>query len=291
MTKSFLLVTKTYKGDYALFEQLCASIDRLMPAVEHHILVDRSDLELFEPFATSRRKIICCTNELSQYRELNIGQRRLWWRWPGTLVRGWIFQQLAKLHYVRNLNVDAAVLVDSDAVFIRGIEPEDLFEGDRIKLYACPGKSSGPAEQSPKWHDVASRSLGLREKGYTGSDYISQAVIWSPTIIRQMLDRIETVCGTSWDRALTKSFRFSEYVIYGVFCEHAEGEHRSLISLTSKELCHCSWDYALSSKAEVQRFVTDIKSHHRAVLIQSNLGMSEAKRREILSEITASKLV
>lgn len=287
MIHTFTLVTVTYRGDFALFKDLCDSIDLLMPRIEHHVLVDHSDVALFKPFESEKRKVIDCSFELPNYHELNIGKRRLWWRWPGTIVRGWIYQQLIKIHYVMKLKADAAVIVDSDAVFVRAIEEGDLFEDGAIKLYKCPGKPSGPVYQSDTWHDVASQALGLEPRGYTGADYISTAVTWSPAVLQEMVGLVERVSGKSWDKVLTKSFRFSEYVLYGVFCEHVEGAHKQYVAPTTQELCHCSWGYDFSSDSDRKQFVGDLQSHHRAVLIQSKLGMPKSKRQELLREFNA----
>lgn len=288
MSNPFIVVTVTYNGDFALFKDLCYSIDCIMPEVEHHVLVDHSDFALFAPFGSKQRKIIDCSVELPEYHELNFGKFRIWWRWPNSIVRGWIYQQLIKIHYVKKLTVDAAVVVDSDAVFVRPITKGDLFDGHAIKLYHCPGKTSGPSDQSSKWHDIASKALGLEPQGYTGADYISTAVCWSPAILREAVERIEATWQTRWDKVLTQSFRFSEYILYGVFCQQAEGTHRQKVTPTTQELCHCSWGYDLSSNRERERFTADLKHHHRAILIQSNLGMPVEQRHELLAQFDAT---
>jgi hypothetical protein len=259
-----------------------------MPDIEHHVLVDRSDLEFFKRFETQKRRIIDCSQVLPSYREFTFWGKRLWWRWPTKIVRGWIYQQLIKIAYVKSLETDCAVVVDSDAIFLRKIEPSDLFIGDRLKVYHCPGKSSGPQDQSPKWHNVAARSFGLREQGYTGADYISTAVIWSPAVLRQMVSAIETLSGAKWDHVLTQDFRFSEYVLYGVFCEHVAGPHQDAVEASTDELCHCSWDYDINTDEGVALFRDGLKAHHCAVLIQSNLGMPDIERASILEKFELS---
>ncbi|MEM7703261.1 MAG: DUF6492 family protein [Pseudomonadota bacterium] len=284
MTKAFTIVTVTYRGDLGPFRDLCASVDKHMPGVEHHVLVDRSDWKVFAEFAGPKRTIIDCSKVLPNYRELNAAGRRIWVRWPFKIVRGWIYQQLAKIGYVQTLDCDAAVIVDSDAVFIRTIEQSDIFDGTKTKLYRCPDRPSGPPDQSAQWHDAASHALGLQPQGYTGADYISTAVIWSPAVLRVAIKRIEAVWGQSWDRVMTRFFRFSEYVIYGVFCDHVHGTHQDLIARTEAELCHCSWHYDLLTPTGSAQFGADLKDHHRAVLIQSNLGLSDEARQAVLDE-------
>lgn len=284
MSRTFALVTVTYRGDLSLFQTLCASVDQHMPEVEHYVLVDRSDKALFAPFATDKRRIVDCSELLPSYRELNLPGRRVWIRLPFTVLRGWIYQQLAKIAFVQTLSHEAAVIVDSDAIFIRPIESADLFDDDAVRMYHCPGQPSGPPDQSAKWHNAAASALGMEQRGYTGADYISTAVIWSPHVVRAMTARIEKVARTSWDRALTRFFRFSEYVLYGVFSEHIRGDHQRLVSPTQAELCHCSWNYDLGAEEGRRGFVAGLQDHHRAVLIQSNLGMEDDQRAAILCE-------
>jgi len=285
---AFTLVTVTYRGDLGPFRSLCASIDQLMPDIEHHVLVDRSDKGLFDEFANKKRKIIDCAEILPDYHEFSIGKKRLWVRWPLKIVRGWIYQQLVKIGYIQTLRTDAAVIVDSDALFIRAIEPSDLFADQAVKMYQHLGRSSGPEDQSSKWHDAASSALGLEPRGYTGADYISTAVIWSPEVLRKMTARIWHSWSMPWDRVLTRFFRFSEYVVYGVFCDHVAGDHRPMIEATDAELCHCSWHFDLSSQAGRTKFAAGLQDHHRAVLIQSNLGLSEDERRSIMEKFNSS---
>lgn len=282
MDKSYSLITISYKGDLKPFEDLCKSIDLHMPDVRHYVLVDRQDVPLFENFASDRRIIVDCSKELPQFRAFEFMGRRLWWRPMRTIVRGWIYQQIAKIHFSAKLKDDAVVIVDSDAVFLRPITPEHLFSGERVKLYHAPGKPSGPPSESDKWHNVALTSFGLPATGYTGSDYVSTAVIWSPEVVRGMIAQIERATGKKWYDALTKNFRFSEYVLYGVFCKMVAGSHQDLIEVTEQELAHCSWHHDLGDAEGIDHFVRSMDPVQTAVLIQSNLRMPAGQRAEIM---------
>ncbi|WP_271079215.1 DUF6492 family protein [Aurantiacibacter sp. MUD61] len=286
MKRRVCVVTVTYRGDIDLFEQLCQSMDETMPEMEHHVLVDPSDLDLFGRSAGPNRLIIDASTLLPQFHQFTIGARRLWWRWPFYIARGWTYQQLVKIAYASELDHDAILLVDSDMVFLRAVEDGDVFEGDRVRLYLRPGQADGP--EFAKWHDVASRALGLPETGYTGSDYISTAVIWSPQVVRAMIARIEASTGRKWHDALIANFRFSEYITYGIFCQHVSGLHTDLIAATQKELCHCSWHYDLKTEEGVAAFVAELAPHHAGVLIQSNLGLTEVRRAELLARFRPS---
>lgn len=280
MSQRFSFLTVTYKGDLEAFELLCDSIDRHNPSTVHYVLVDHSDLGLFQRFATDRRKVIDLKSVLPQFHEINIGKRRLWllpWR---HVVRGWIYQQIVKIHFTSLLQDEAVILVDSDAKFIRPVLDEHVFREDRVYLYRRPVPL--PMDDMENWHNAARQSLGLSQSGYNGKDYISTAVTWSPQVARMMIAQIEARHGIAWYRYLLKFFRISEYVLYGIFCEELQGPQQGLVEPTERELCHCSWHYSLDDVAELERFRADIKPDQVAVLIQSNLRMPEPARRAIL---------
>lgn len=288
MPERFALLTVTYRGDIGPFEQLCASIDRHMPDIDHYVLVDNSDVALFARFASCRRHLINCRERLPQLHEFQLLGKRLWWKFPATIIRGWIYQQLAKITVAASLTEEAVIVVDSDAVFIRPIEHDQIFRKDgAVSLYHRPGAPSGPASESPKWHNAALQALGLPQRGYTGADYISTAVVWSPAVVRAMIARIESTGKRSWIAALTRHYRFSEYVTYGVFCEHVAGDHATKVAVTDRELCHCSWHYDLDAEEGRQAFRAALQPHHVAVLVQSNLKMEEQRRAGILATFEA----
>ena len=280
---NFAILTVTYAGDMAQFEQLCASIDTHMPAVDHYVLVDRSDLPLFNnKFADERRHVIDLSRALPTLREFNLFGRRMWFHRSFRLARGWIYQQIAKIHFTRGLPHDAVVIVDSDAIFVRPIKADDITQDGKVPLFRA---EAPPASvRHSRWQEVARQLLGLPPAPYNGFDYISTAVIWSPAVVRLLVERIEKEKGRNWIASLLKYFRFSEYMLYGLFCDEADGPQRELVSATSRELCHCSWHYELDNPAGIAAFVEDLRPDHAAILIQSNLGIPDVRRRDILGK-------
>ncbi|QFT75971.1 DUF6492 family protein [Erythrobacter sp. THAF29] len=282
MTRSFSLLTKTYRGDASLFGELCESIDEHMPEIEHYVLVDGGDFPLFAEFSGDRRHIIDCSRELPRFKELDVFGRRIWWRFPHRIVRGWIFQQIARLHFASRLDCDAVVSVDSDAVFVRPIDPHQVFDGKRIRFFKVPDRPSGPAAESPKWHDAASDALGLPKVGYTGHDYITTTLVWSPAIVRDLLEHISDLWNRPWHDVLIRPFRFSECVLYGVYASFVAKDIEAHLSPTQQTMCHISWGYDLELRAERLRFARDIADHQCAIVVQSNLGLDRSTRNEII---------
>lgn len=285
MSPSFALLTKTYSGDFTDFARLCASIDRHMPQFMHHVIVDSVDQSLFAPFAGSNRKIAVAETLLPQFRPIALPGRRFWFKSPRYFVRGWIFQQLAKLKLASMLTEDAVLLVDSDVVFLRPLQTNHVFEGAKVKLYHWPGVPSGPPSESGKWHSAACRALGLPARGYTGADYISTVIAWSPAVVRAMLDHIASATRMAWTDALLRDFRFSECVLYGVFCQHVAGPHADLVKPTRETLCHWSWPYNLDHPAGTDAYVDGLRPDKVAALLQSNLGIGDMERAEIFARL------
>lgn len=291
MPRSFALFTKTYRADLTAFAKLCESIDAVMPGTRHIVAVDTCDLELFQHFAGPSRELLDCGKFLPGLHEFSLLGRRLWLTNSGRVVRGWIHQQLAKLAIVASLDVQAVVIIDSDARFVAPVDRSRIFDGERVRLFHKPGAPSGPPEQSPKWHDAAAYTLGLPPRGYTGADYISGAIIWSPEVVRALLRHIEAKHRRGWLTPLLKPLRISEYVIYGVFCDHVAGAHHELISPTLADLAHCSWHYNFCKTGEIERFICELPDDAAAVLVQSNLKMSAARREEIFVSIAERRRV
>ena len=280
---SFALVTKTYLGDIEPFSDLCKSIDQLMPDTQHYVLIDHADAPAFAPFEGPKRTIIDCSQLLPQFREAHLLGRRFWQIGFARMVRGWIYQQIAKIAFVATMKEDAAVHLDSDVTLLQPITAEHIFPDGAVRLYHQPGGGKGPRHL--KWHKVAQKVLGLPQIGYVGSDYIGHIIPWSPDVVRAMIERIETTNRGNWIKVLTRHFRFSEYIIYGIFCDHIAGTHQQLITPSRDQYCHNCWGYDLFSSSEVDRFVDDLHEDHLAVLIQSNLQLPEQERRSILSRI------
>ena len=283
MTASFALVTKTYRGDMQPFRDLCQSIDRLMPDTMHYVLVDAQDFAAFRDMNSPKRKIVNCAHLLPKLKAIQIGHRRIWWSGGFKLVRGWIYQQLAKIAFVAQMDEDAAVHLDSDVTLLQPITVDQIFRTGKVRLFRNAG--GGQSANHIKWHEHAQSDLGLPVSGYAGFDYVGPGITWSSAVVQAMIGQIENTTSRPWFNTLAGHFRFSEYIHYGVFCDQVPGPHQALIAGSDDQFCHTCWGYDLDSTAGVDRFVADLRPDHRSVLIQSNLGLSEPMRRAILEQV------
>lgn len=273
------LFTISWAGDLAACRDLCASIDRVSPGTPHYLVVDRVDAALFAPLAGGARRLIVADDVMRDMRQITFRGRR-WWLTPyGPPVRGWIYQQLVKLAVVADLPHAAVTLIDSDAVLVRPLSPARLLRDGRTRLFRAPGMGQGA--EHVKWHRVARRVLGLPDGGYTGADYISTGVTWRPEVVRALLTHIRAATRLPWRMALSWRFRFSEYILYGVFAEHVPGPHRDRVFFDADDLCHGSWHYDLDAAEGRRAFLDGLQPHHAVVLVQSNLRLPEAERRAL----------
>ena len=280
----FALVTKSYAGDFDLCRMLCESIDRHMPETKHYLLVDLVDAELFDGLKQRNREIVTSDNLLPNLKPFGVLGRRLWWKPPTAIVRGWIYQQLTKLAFVASMSEAAAVHLDSDLLLLGPISQDHVFANGGARLLRNPG--GGQSVQHKRWHAISQRLLGLTQTGYSGVDYIGPGVIWEPRRVEAMLHRIETVTGKEWISALASQFRFSEYLLYGIFCDQISPNDAPTPPDGDWSSCHMSWHYDLTSSAGVDSFVQGVKPSHETMLIQSNLGLPFATRKLIVERVS-----
>jgi hypothetical protein len=204
-----------------------------------------------------------------------------WWLdeqgWP---LRGWIMQQVTKLSANRASPAEHLVFADSDLVFIRPFGAADILRAGRLRLHRIPGaKDSG---EHLRWHHRAADLLGI-ERRYFGSDYIGQLISWRRSHLEGLQQHLEQTLQRPWHRGVARSLRVSEYILYGAYIDAVVGLADSGHYPVADDLCHCCWFRdeadALAAGREAPGAATV------AVLLQSNLGLSDAQEQTILNHI------
>lgn len=287
------LITVSYRGDFELACDLCASVDaHVEPAIEHVLIVPRRDLSLFKSLAAGRRRLLAQEDLLPPLwvplplpKRLPFGDRRLrsMWLTPHGLVRGWIMQQIIKLSADRIADREILIFADSDVTFIRSLTKEAAVRDGRVRLYHRPGETKGSAAHR-SWHAEAARLLGLPATDYFGADYIGQLVIWRRSVLLKLQDQISQRFRRDWRVTLSRSPALSEYVLYGVFAEHALKAESGHYADTA-DWTHASWRYG-DSIENLQAFTAGIRPEHIAVLIQSTMPLSRDERRALITTMT-----
>jgi hypothetical protein len=294
------LVTVSYRGDLSLAGELCASIDQCAgTGMEHVLIVPASDVDLFAPLCTGRRRIASVESVLPKnFRRvlksfrLRIGpyskRFREMWLTPAGLIRGWIMQQIVKLSSDAATDADIIVFADSDLIFIAPLTMNHLVRDGHARLYLRPGET----RESPKhrsWHRAAATLVGLPATDYFGADYIGNPISWRRDVLAKLKERIEKVTGQHWQTALAATPTFSEFVLYGVFADHVLGANESGHFHDETDLTHASWHYDVGQDGGIDSFVKNLGAEQIAVLIQSTEDLGIEDRRRLVQGMLATR--
>ncbi len=112
-------------------------------------------------------------------------------------------------------------------------------------------------------------------------------VSWRADTARSLLAHIETQNGCQWQRAVTQSRAFSEYIIYGRYVEDVLGGAGH--NLTDEPFCHVVWfdDTYTHDMDGLRRFVGDLGPKQIGIGIQSFIGYDLDDIRSALREVNS----
>lgn len=282
-----VIVTPSYRRDLERCRLTVRSVDRFVdPDLHHYLVIDRRDVAMFREFENDRTTIITAEDLLPWWIFRIPRVRKVWMSVKTLPVRSWIVQQLMKLSVASQIDADVFCFVDSDVAFVRPTGLDAFVSGDQVRLFRRPGHANMATHQ--RWHRSSARLLGLEERDYFGADFIGNMITWRRDTLLAMQKHIEQVTGKHWVRAVASEMHLSEYILYGIFAEHVAGFEQAGHAPQDFDLCHCSWDYKIDGQDDIDTFFNrDLDPHIRAVLVQSNLGLSAdayAQRVELLQD-------
>lgn len=290
------LLTCSYRGDLAVCQLLCESIDRYVPAHIHHTLfVPEDDLALFAGLASGRRSVRTQESLLPRgfwkvplpgpewRRRLRLPRRDIFLTPYSLPVRGWIAQQIMKMSATVEAGHEVVIHIDSDNAFIRPLTPAYVVREGRVRLYRNPRMV--PLETHRTWHRAAGRLLGLEPSDFYGAEYIDPLVVWRRSVLRRTVERIAGVAGTDWRIALARTAHFAEYVLYGAFADKVLGLDEAGLFATDETLCHARWSDEFADQADIDAFISGIGPGHLTCNLQSTIAISMATRREIFEKV------
>ena len=155
-------------------------------------------------------------------------------------------------------------------------DSEDILQEGQLRLHRVPGAMNDGVHLA--WHHRAGKLLGLPRE-YHGSDYVGQLITWRRSNLAALQQHIEDTTGKPWVRAVSRSLRFSEYILYGSFVEHVLDPSEARHFFTDEDLCHCCW---FREDAEALRSGEDHPADSAvALLVQSNLELSPTAEQAI----------
>ncbi len=284
------VITISFAPDF----ELCAALNRSLleyspDTIKHHIIVPRSDLNLFRQIAGLRTHITCETDLLPRtfvrvpFSNLMVNLRR-----PFPPVRGWIQQQVIKLAAIAASEDDVVLTVDSDIEFIRPFSAEMFVRDGAVRFFCNPNQIDERLPRHMIWHQVAPVLLGLPPSKPPYPDYISSYLAWDPKLVRRMLARVEATTGQPWPTAIAGQLHFSECILYGVFVEGVMGAPAKAF-VSDDSLCLSYWDTTPMSPESAANLIDRIRPTDIAALIQSKSRTPLSVRKEIFAALRSAQ--
>lgn len=280
---NFCIVTPSYAPDFERCQLLSQSIEKFIsPAnTTHYILVDRKDLKLFRKIKEKNTQIIPKESILPWW-ILHSQLSKKWWISLKSLpIRGWIVQQISKLSVAEHFTEDIFIFVDSDVVFIRPFNLYDLILNGKVSLFREPATDSISMSSHYMWHQSAHRLLCLPPPIFPAPGYIGQIVAWRRENILKLYRHIEMIDKRNWIVSLANLWQFSEYILYGTFCEHVLKEESGHY-FDSKILCHNYWSHQDLTNVELIDFLKNTSSQHIGLMISSKANIPVCHYKDLI---------
>jgi hypothetical protein len=287
---SLAVLTPSYAPDLELCRDLNRSLLEWAPAdAHHHVIVPRRDARRFADLRGPRTDV-WTIDELLPRRMLAVPAVNAWvnLRRPYPPVRGWMMQQLVKLHAGAELGADLLVLADSDVVFVRPVSADTFRKEGRVCYYHDADAVHEGMRRHLIWHDVARRLLGLPPAGPPPlPDYISPLNSWDRNVVLALRDRIERITGRDWLDAIGSQLHCSEFILYGIFVEEVLDTSAEVVAADSM-LLHSYWDTTPLAREAAEGFVRARTPGDVAVMISAKSRTPLAVRRAALSGLAST---
>lgn len=275
---SLALVTPSYAPDLERAELLVESVARCVPEdIRHYLVVDRVDLPLFRPLASSRTILLAVEDVLPSWIYREPGHRDTWISRRSPPIYNWVIQQLVKLSIFGVIQEDVAVFCDSDNTFIRPFDPRQrLYKDGRLGLLRV-------AQTWPEldgWRQVAGHLLGLNASALPPDNYIGNLIAWRREVVTALQQRIEACGRRPWLEAVTQHAYLSEYVLYGVFVDHVLGLAAAGHIQNNEPLIHAVWDQSVGTLEALDQFLAERQPGHVGLMIYSKSPLPVSAYRE-----------
>jgi hypothetical protein len=278
MSGSFAIITPSFEPDFERCQLLAESVLRHAAAhVQHYIIVDRRDERLFSSLRSARTHIVRKEDVLPWWlRRLPLSSR--WWlNLKGLPVRGWIIQQLTKLSVPEICGADTFLFLDSDAFLVRAYDPRDAAKDGVYPMF----RELLPRETpyNDEWHRAAAKLLGLPVQEHYSTNYVTQLVTWRRDNVLKLQRHIEDRTSRPWVESLLGFHALSEYVLYGVFCEHVLGASSGHYFESRPDTLNY-WKPARLGEAELESLRRSLLPEHVAIMVstKSNTSVTAIRR-------------
>ncbi|MEW6491815.1 MAG: DUF6492 family protein [Cyanobacteriota bacterium] len=280
---NFALITPSYALDFERCQLLCMSVERFIShPVKHYVIVDQRDLPLFRQLETQNREILTKQSILPWWIKSLPSSYHVWLSLKTLPLRGWIIQQIIKIAAAQQIDADVAVLVDSDVVFVRPFDLRNFVRNDQVRLFRNPTGNDVQQKMHLKWHQSASRLLGLPDVDMTLPDYVGHIITWRRDRVLQMCQHVEKISGRGWIETLGNSWHLGECILYGIFIDRILKEQSGHYH-EEKNICHDYWFPRPLSDEQLQTFIREIHPDHLALTISAKAGIPVERYKVLLN--------
>jgi hypothetical protein len=237
------------------------------PHVKQYVIVDRRDESLFVPLRGARVEIVLVEDVVPWWiRRVPLAGR--WWLSLKTRpIRNWMLQQIVKLSVAATIPADVLIFVDSDVFFVRPYDPVASVKDGKIPLFREYGEPLR-MDFNTRWHEVGAELLGLpRQQEYLTS-YVGNLITWRAQNVRLLQERITRIADRSWIERLSRLPAMSEYVLYGMFCEHVlRDDSGHYPESTISSLCY--WNNERLDADGLESLRRELRPEHVAVMVSA----------------------
>lgn len=280
------MITCSYAPDFQRCQRLCRSVDRWVSGdIAHWLVVPARDVAMFRTLSNGRRHVVAVEDVVpGKFWQLPKSTR--WWldsrAWP---VRGWVMQQVTKLSANFVSSAELIIFADSDLQFVRPFSRDNVVQDGQLRLHRIAGaKDSG---EHLLWHHKAADLIGA-QKQYFGHDYIGQLITWRRSHLEGLQLHLEQQHSRPWYQGVARALKVSEYILYGAYVDVVVGVDKSGHFSCDQDPVHCCW---FREEADALANGTNpLQERAVAVLLQSNLGLSDQDEQRIVHDLNASSL-
>lgn len=289
-------ITPSYRNDFELARDLCASLDRFVRfPFEHVVIVPRRDLKLFRVLEGTSRRVVAQETILDAF-----GFRRL--PFPTRLpipfkgmvrfreqyylagvgrVGGWLVQQIIKLASADLTEAPVLVFADSDAVLVRPLDLGMFRTNGRLTLQQ---HVRGRENQTHRlWRRSAHELLGIIGSAAEAFNYIGVFIPWDRGVLLKMRKRIEEIHNKKWHQSVVLKRNISEYILYGEYVAHfVQGGD---FAVRDMDLCRSIW--SPDDRVSPEILLDGLKPHMVALHVQSTNRLPIEERRTAIAAVTA----
>ena len=183
-----------------------------------------------------------------------------------------------KLRAAAMAETDTVLHLDSDTAFVRPLGTGR--HAARRPRPPRPLPRRGPRRDAHPPGIAPPRACStLPASDYHGADYIDNFVPWRRANVRGLLERIAAVRRTRPDGRYSRAPRdFSEYILYGVYCDRVLGLGQAGHFAADESLCETIW----SEGADGLPLAPGVGRY--GIGIQSTIALDALERRRIIAE-------